>query len=373
VVVGGGVMGCAIGLELAARGRSVVVLERSVPGAEASSAAAGMLGAQIEAHGPGPFLDLSVQSRALFPAMAERLRELTGIDVEYRRSGIVRAAMDEAGANELCDLVAWQRAAGLRASLLDAAAAREAEPVLAPAVTAGALFEDDGRVDPPRYLRALRIAAERSGVRFSTGSLVRRVHVEQGRARGVLLEDGEVVRGEHVVVAAGSWSSLVEGATLDPGVVKPARGQIVELVSPMPVLRHVLWGPGAYLSPRDDGRVLVGSTLEFVGFERVVTAGAVATLLGAAIALVPALARAELVRAWAAFRPYTADLLPILGETATPGLVLATGHYRNGILLSPITARIVAAIAEGEAPPIDLAPFAPRVIAEPREATRGDA
>ncbi len=363
VVVGGGVMGCTIALELASAGVGVVVLEKSVPGAEASSAAAGMLGAQLEAHAPGPFLDLSVASRALFPRMAERLRELTGIDVEYRRSGVLRVATREDELDALRELADWQARSGLDAAVLDAASAREAEPELAGAILGGVFFREDGRVDPPKYLRALRIAAERLGARFATGNMVRRVRVEGDRARGVELESGAVVSASHVIVAAGSWSGLVEGATLEGGKVRPARGQIVELSAPMPPLRHVLWGPGAYLSPRDDGRVLVGSTLEFVGFQRGVTAGAVAKLLSAAIDLVPCLERADLGRAWSSFRPHTADLLPILGPTSIPGLLLATGHYRNGILLSPITAQIVAKLVAGSAPPVDLTPFLPRPLA----------
>ena len=360
VVIGGGVMGCAIGLELARRHIEVVVLERSVPGAEASSAAAGMLGAQIEAHGPGPFLDLSIASRSRFEELSERLRDRTGIDVEYRRCGILSAALSEAHRASLEELVAWQRAAGLRATLLDAREAREAEAELGPGLVGAALFEDDGRVDPPKYLRALRIAAERLGARFATGSMVRRVIVENGRATGVELENGSRVIGGHVVVAAGSWSGLIEGASLEPGVVRPARGQIVELLTQIPPLAHVVWGSGAYISPRDDGRILIGSTLEFVGFERGVTAGAVSRLLAAAIELVPLLARAELGRAWSSFRPYTQDELPILGPASVAGLVLATGHYRNGILLSPVTAEIVAQVIEERPPPVDLTPFLPR-------------
>ncbi len=360
VIIGGGVMGCAIALELARRRFGVVVLERSVPGAEASSAAAGMLGAQVEAHAPGPFLDLSIASRARFAELAERLREITGIDVEYRRCGIVRAELSEERVAALEAVVAWQTKAGLRATLLDARAARDAEPGLAPTLARAVHFEDDGRVDPPKYLRALRIAAERMGARFASGSMVRRVIIEDRRAVGVELDNGSRILGSHVVVAAGSWSGLIEGASLEPGVVVPARGQIVELLLQMPPLGRVVWGPGAYLSPRDDGRLLIGSTLEFVGYERGVTAGAVSKLLRSAIDLVPSLEGAELGRAWSSFRPHTQDELPIVGSASVEGLVLATGHYRNGILLSPITAEIVAQVIEEKPPPVDLTPFLPR-------------
>lgn len=363
LVVGAGVMGCAAAFELARRGVRALVLERSVPGAEASSAAAGMLGAQAEAHADGPLLHLSLASRARFGPWAEALREATGIDVEHRACGVLRVAHDDERASALARDVAWQRAAGLDAEMLDPAAARELEPAIGPDVVGAARFPGDARVDPPSWLRALRIAAERAGARFRSGAVVRRLLVEDARAVGVETEDGEQVLAGHVVVAAGSWSALVPGVELPAGSVRPARGQIVQLLLPAPVLRGIVWGPRAYLCPRDDGRVLVGSTLEFVGFRRGVTAGAIAELTAAAIRDVPALATADFDRAWSSFRPWTSDELPLLGPGGVDRLTLATGHYRNGILLSPITAEIVAALVTGAAPPIDVAPYAPARLA----------
>jgi glycine oxidase len=215
-------------------------------------------------------------------------------------------------------------------------------------------------VDPPSFLDALRLAAERAGAVFHSGVSAREVRVASGRARGVVLDDGSSLDAGAVVVAAGSWSPQVGGAAIDEEVVRPARGQILELTLGAPLLRHVVEGPGCYLSPREDGRVLVGSTLEFVGFRPVVTASAARDLLTAATRLVPALAGATLSRAWAGLRPHTPDELPLLGPSGVDGLVIATGHFRNGILLAPITGEIVAALLGGEAPPADLAPFSPR-------------
>jgi glycine oxidase len=214
-------------------------------------------------------------------------------------------------------------------------------------------------VNPRLLLRALRIAGGRDGVVFRTGAYVRRVVMKNERAVGIALDDGEVVRAKHVVVAAGSWTTLVEGTGLPAGAVVPARGQIVELETPEPLLRRVVYGPRAYLVPRDDGRVLVGSTLEFVGYRREVTASAVHDLLGAAIRLVPALAGAEYRSSWSSFRPYTKSELPLIGSTGVPGLVLATGHYRNGILLAPVTAAIVGALVRGARPPVSVSAFRP--------------
>jgi glycine oxidase len=356
LLIGGGVMGCASALALASAGVSVVVLERSVPGAEASSAAAGILGAQAEAHEPGPFFELARSSLDRYPAWAEELARVTGIDIGYRRCGTLRVAGNEAARAEIEREIAWQRRAGLPLEWLDGAALSRLEPEIAEG-NAGVHFPEDGRVDPPLLLRALHIAARSAGARFQSGAYVRTIEVDGGAVRGVALEDGSRQSCEHVVLAAGSWSTLVGGTPLAAGAVRPARGQIVELETQAPPLGRVVFGPRCYLVPRDDGRVLVGSTLEFVGYRREVTARAVRDLLDAAIELVPSLADAVMGRMWSSFRPYTGGL-PFLGPTEVRGLVLATGHHRNGILLAPITADIVRATVCGGAMPVDLAPFA---------------
>ncbi|HMJ15308.1 MAG TPA: glycine oxidase ThiO [Polyangiaceae bacterium] len=360
LVIGGGIMGCACSWELARRGFAVTVLEKSVPGAEASSHAAGILGAQAEAHASGPMFELSMQSLSRYPRWTKRLFEATGIDVGFRSGGVLRVAFDRASAGALARASAWQTRKGLRSERIGRARLREVEPALSRDVAGGVLFESDARVDPRLLLRALHIAAQRAGVEFRSGAYVKSVLVKGEQVRGVTLDGGVQLLAEHVVVAAGSWTTLIEGLPLRAGSVRPARGQIVELASPAPLLSRVVYGPRCYLVPRDDGRTLVGSTLEFVGYRREVTAAAVRDLLSAAIELVPSLAEASVNSAWSSFRPYTDDELPLLGPAGIAGLTLATGHYRNGILLAPITAEITAALLRGTRPPVSLAAFSPQ-------------
>jgi glycine oxidase len=357
VIVGGGVMGCACAWELARAGARVVVLERSVPGAEASSAAAGILGARVEAHDEGPLAALGHESRRLYPRFVRELARSTGIDVEYRESGVLKVVPSARALTELARSVAWQKPSPLR---VNRAWLRRQEPALAAGLAGGVLFEDDARIDPRLLLRALHIAASNAGVTFRSGAYVRGVVRAGGRATGVSLDDGTVVPGTHVLVAAGSWTSLVGGVGLKEGSVEPVRGQIVELETETPAIHRVVFGPKVYLVPRDDGRVLVGSTMEFVGYRREVTAGAVRDLLDAALRLCPALESASLRASWSSFRPYTPDALPLIGESDCEGLLLATGHHRNGILLAPVTAAIIAALVLGKRPSVALGAFTPR-------------
>src|SRR5713101_978505 len=355
IVVGAGVMGCSIGLRLAQAGARVTLLERAIPGAEASSAAAGALTPQMEADGPGPFLELCLRSRGLYPKFAAELEELSGININYLPSGALVIAFSEDAAHRMEARVAWQKAFGLRADLLSGEEARRLEPQLSPAALAAAHFPDDHQVDNRLLVRALSIAAARSGVHFRTG-YVRSVLVENDRAIGVDL-DGDALRADAVVLAAGSWSALVPGARVNPGMVKPVRGQMVELRARLPLFRSILASDDGYLVPRVDGRIIAGSTLEFVGFEKQVTLSGLSHILDAARALCPALAELPVQEFWAGLRPYTEDKLPIIGKGPMEGIFLATGHFRNGILLTPITAQLISEVIRGQSLALDLRPF----------------
>ena len=354
VIVGGGVMGCAIALRLASRGLEVMVLERSVPGAEASSVAAGILAPCIE-HGDDAYArELGVASRELHASLARELAEL-GLSSGFRRSGAMRVAFAEAERTTLASSASL-------GTLLDGDAARRIEPRLAESVIAALDLPEEAQCEPRLLLRGLAIAAERAGARFSTGAIVRGVRVERERVVGVDVE-GMLVPAGHVIVAAGSWTSLVPGLGASGSVVRPVRGQLVHLDARSPLVSRVLFGASGYVVPRADGRVVCGATTEEVGFASEVTAGGVATVLSRALRVVPALSHARFVSADVSFRPGSPDDRPLVGPAGPEGLWLATGHYRNGILLAPITAAIIAAQLVGEPPPIDVAQLDPRRFA----------
>lgn len=354
-IIGGGVIGCAIALRLAQAKAEVHLLEKSIPGAEASSAAAGILGAQAESEGAGPFFQLCLESRARYAAFAEELEERSGLSVGYRACGLLDLALDDAADGALEALVTRQRALGLRAERLSAQQARALEPALSSEARAAAFFPDDAQVDNRLLVRALSVVAARAGVTFRTGA-VRGVASEGGRAVGVELE-GERLEADAVVVAAGAWTGHVQGLGLARDVVRPARGQMLMLQTQAPLLSRILFAKGRYLVPRADGRLIVGSTLELDGYEKRVSAQGLSSLLRFALELCPALQDAAVVETWAGLRPYTEDRLPILGRGPLDGLFLASGHYRNGILLTPITADLMADCVLGRTPSVDLSPY----------------
>ncbi len=355
IVVGGGIIGAGIALELAGSGAEVTLVERTAVGAEASGAAAGMLAPQGESAKASPLLELLLRSRTLYPKWVKGIEALSGLDVGYLSSGLLQVAFDDADAQALEARCAWQQASGLRAKFLTGPEAREREPALSPKAVAAAYFADDHQVDPRKLMAALALASARSAVTTRMG-MVRSVLVQNGRVTGVDLE-GEPLYAEVVVLAAGSWSALITNTGLKPHDIRPAKGQLVEVSMPMPLLTHIVKSASGYVVPRPDGRVLVGSTLEHVGFDTRVTVEGMTKMLSAATQLVPALALGSVRASWANFRPWAEDALPILGPAPLPGLVFATGHFRNGILLAPITAKVVAQIVHGEKPVLDVSPF----------------
>ncbi len=355
VVVGGGVVGCSVALGLVRAGARCTVVERSVPGAEASSAAAGILAPQAEAEESGPFLSLCLRSRSLYPGFVQEVEALSGMRVGFRPTGVLHLAFTAASLEKLRARVESQRAAGLTAELLDREAVLRLEPAVSHAVLGAALFAEDGSVDNRLLMRALAMAAARAGVLFVTGH-VRALLDAGGRATGVDV-DGERVAADAVVVAAGAWTGLVPGCGLSPRQVRPARGQMVMLRSRVPVLERVLFSDRGYLVPRADGHLLAGSTVEFQGFSKEVTVAGLSQILALALEMAPSLAGLPVVESWAGLRPYTEDHLPVLGPGPLSGLFLASGHFRNGILLAPVTAELLAQVVLQRPPSLPLEPF----------------
>jgi glycine oxidase len=348
VVVGGGVVGCSVAWHLARAGVAVTVLERGALAGQASGAAAGMLAPYGEAESSGPFLEWGLRSLAGFESLARELRDDSGVDPEFVRSGILRVATDAAGLDEL------RRHAGAFEDALEWLSAEElrrAAPALTPAALGALWSEREAHVRSPLLVRAYARAAEAHGARVEEGIPVVGLLRDRARVVGVETADGPRPAGA-VVLCTGSWTRTA-AAWLGPAMdfpIAPVRGQIVSLDAPPGALPSILWGVrGPYLVPKLDGSVVVGATTERVGFDRRVTAGAVAGLLRDAAALVPALGVATFRGAWAGLRPESPDGLPLVGPVPTvDGLVLAAGHYRNGVLLSPITGQLVADGLQGK-------------------------
>jgi glycine oxidase len=367
LVVGGGVIGLAVAREAARAGLSVRLLERGEPGGEASGASAGILSAQLEAHHPGPILPLALASRALYPPLVAALKDETGIDVDLRREGALLVARGAAAALELEHTFAFQRGRGLPVERLDAGALRRAEPALTGTAILGLHLPDEASLDPVALVRALRHAAEGAGADIRAHVEVAALCAAGGRVTGAVASDGTTHPAGFVVVAAGAWAGAIAGPGLAPVPSEPVRGQIVAFEAPG-LIRHVLHGGSCYLVPRSDGRVLAGSTMEHAGFDRRVTAEGLAHLATAALALVPGLGEASFHRAWAGLRPAAPDGLPVIGPAAG-GLLYACGHLRNGIVLTPLTARAIVGMVRGEGvvvEGIDLAPFSPMRFAGAR-------
>jgi glycine oxidase len=360
-IVGAGIQGSSVALRLAQAGRRVVVLERAIPGAEASSAAGGILSPGVEAVEPGPFHALCRASLDRYAAFAREVEALSGVSVGYRALGTLEVALDDDHAKVLAARAERMQRHRLPVEVLDDAAVRRLEPALSPEARGALFFPDEASLDPKPLARAVYVAAARAGATFVTGQ-VKRIAVEGGRVVGVDHDRGRI-DAEQVVLAAGSWSLLVEGHGLPGGAVRPIRGQIVILDTRPPLLSRVVFSGHGYVVPRADGRVLVGSTMEEVGFEKAVTAGGLRHVLDIAIGISPALAQAPVVETWSNFRPASPDGEPILGAGTVPGLFYATGHTRNGILLAPITAEAIAAAILGLPPPVDLSPFSPARLA----------
>jgi glycine oxidase len=362
-IVGGGVIGLSVAWRAAGRGLRVVVLDRDQPGAGASHVAAGMLAPITEAHpAERQLLELGLRSAAMYPAFIAELIEASELDPGYTSFGSLVVARDRDEAEALDREFEMRRELGLEVARLRPTEARRLEPALAPTLRLALSVEQDRAVDPRRLTSALLAAAERAGAVVMPRSEVARLVIRDDRARGVELAGGESIVADQVVIAAGAWSNAVAGLPPTARVsVRPVKGQILRLRDPSGpgLLTHVLRMSQGYLVPRPDGSYVLGATMEERGFDTTVTAGAVFELLRDAIELVPGLTELSIDELSAGLRPGTADNAPVIGPGAIAGLHWATGHYRNGVLLAPITAAALAAELCGEHPGPELEPFSP--------------
>ncbi len=361
-VAGGGLIGASIALELARAGLRVAVFDQGEPGREASWAGAGILSPAPESPATIPLVPLGQASMALYPEFVAQVEELSGQSVGFRTKGTLDALFAAEAVEELSTLIAMHHGLGLKAEPLRPEDARELEPALSPDVQAAALRPDEASVDNRALTQAVLQAAHRSGVEIFPGHAAKAIWREGNTCAGLEFQD-EKVSAKWTIIAAGCFSSSIEGMKSYVSV-RPAKGQMIALRAHGLQIERVLWSEKIYLVPRNDGRILAGATVEYVGFEKQVTAGGLEKILSAAIELAPELAHAKIEETWAGLRPDSPDHLPILGPTDLDGLLIATGHFRSGILLTPITARLIREWVTQQRVSVDWARFSPLRFAQ---------
>jgi glycine oxidase len=338
-IAGGGLIGASIALDLANAGLGVGLFDRQEPGLEASWAGAGILSPAPESAALIALVPLAKASMAIYPEFVRMVEEASGRSAGYRPKGTLQALFSRHAREELSTVIALHHGLGLRAEPLSARDARALEPALSEDLEAGVLRPEEASVDNRALTQAVLEAARRSGVQFFSARGAEAIWREGGRCLGLHLKN-EKVEAQWTVIAAGCFSANIQGvAPYAP--VRPAKGQMVALRADDLKIERVLWSEKIYLVPRNDGRILAGATVEYTGFEKVLTAGGLEKILAGAIEVSPGLAGSRVEETWAGLRPDSPDHLPILGPTDIDGLLIATGHFRSGILLTPITARLV--------------------------------
>jgi glycine oxidase len=360
IVIGGGIAGCSAAWFLAREGLDVLLVERDSIARHASGAAAGMLAPSAEASPGSALLEAGLASLGeLRDSLCEELQARSGIDPELDGSGVLRVALSDSEERPLRAHCGALRAAGVDIEWLDAASAAALQPGLASELRGASFAPREAHVRSPLLTRAYAGAAQSLGARVALGTAVTSLVVEGQRVTGIRASGGleGIVNAGCVVVCAGSWSGALEawlgasGGTVALPPVEPVRGQILSLRESRPVLRTIVWGEGAYLVPKRDGSIVVGATEERAGFDARVTASGMAQLASAASRIAPGLAEAAFERGWAGLRPSSPDGLPSIGPVSgLDGLIIAYGHYRNGVLLSPISGGLVRDLVLGKDP-----------------------
>lgn len=371
-IIGGGIIGASVAFELAGAKLRVVVLDRQQPGREASWAAAGMLSPAPDSPRDLPLVPLGRESLKLYPEFVGAVEQASGESAGHAREGTLEIFSGPCGDTNRDRRIAQCRQLGLAAEPVALDTARQWEPSIGPAACAAAWFSEEDTVEPRSLMSAVLAAAKRSGAEFRSDFCVSGLVRERNRCTGAIA-GGEVISAGRVVVAAGCFSrEIAPGDQWFARYVptRPVRGQMMALRPEGAGLRRVLRSESGYLVPRRDGRIIAGSTSEQVGFERRVTPAGMRKLFDAALELFPGLAGAELVETWSGLRPGTPDDLPILGPTDVEGLLIATGHYRNGILLAPVTAKLIREWITGAYGELDAAAYSPLRFANLKPKTR---
>lgn len=356
-IAGGGLIGGAIALELARAGLSVGVFDCQEPGKESSWAGAGIISPAPEGPAMIPVVPLGKASLALYPEFVAMVEEISGQSVGYRPMGTLEALFSRDARAELSTVIALHHGLGLKAEPLRAEDARALEPSLSEELKAAVLRPEEASVDNRALTQAVLEAARRSGATIFPKKGAEAIRIENGRCTGFALKR-EKVQAAWNIIAAGCFSAGIEGVARYAPVV-PAKGQMVCFRAEQPIMERVLWSEKIYLVPRNDGRILAGATVEHTGFDKTLTAGAIKKILDAAMELAPGLSSARIEEMWAGLRPDTPDHLPILGPSDLDGLLVATGHFRSGILLTPITARLVREWVTEQRVSVDWERFSP--------------
>ena len=366
-IAGGGLIGATIAFEVARAGLQVALFDRHELGEGSSWAAAGILSPAPENAGMISIVPLGRASLQLYPEFVATVEEISGQSAGYRARGTLEALFSTDAQEKLSTIIALHHGLGLRAEPVRAEDAREMEPALSPELEAAVFRPDEACVDNRALTKAVLTAAERSGVKTFAGSNVQSIAKNRGHCEGLVV-DGEKVQSRWTVIAAGCCSAEIEGAA-QYAPVRPARGQMIALRAKDLSIERVLWSDHVYLVPRNDGRILAGATVEYVGFEKKVTAGGVQKIISAALQLAPALADAQIEETWAGLRPDAPDHLPIIGPADLDGLLIATGHFRSGILLAPITGQLIREWVTTQNIRQDWARFSPMRFGEVARAT----
>lgn len=342
-LIGGGVIGCAIAWRLASAGLKTVVIERTEPGMEASFAAGGMLAAQAESDPAARLFPLALSSRKAYPKFVLDLEQASSTNVAYRTEGTLVVSLRDEDDEALESDYAAQTEAGLDVELLTDREVLDLEPSINSSVRFALRFPGDHQVDNRLLVRALEQAARKAGAEFRLGTEAFEVCAEEGHVRSISTSSGSILT-NNTVIAAGCWSGklALPSPLLSRSGVGPVRGQMMAFSAPTSILRSVVYSARGYVIPRSTGVIIAGSTTEYSGFTKETTEAGITTIKSAASEILPALSNLPIVEKWAGLRPGTADDLPVLGEDPIiKGLYYATGHYRNGILLTPITAQVI--------------------------------